>query len=777
MTLPAAGNADGGRRGNRLRWLWGLVWVLAAAAVLAAIRTERHVEHDATFCGASCHHAPSAGTRTGVSPHVDGWAARGHENVECQSCHTTPLGTGLKLLWQSLVKTSNVARHGSESARVCESCHEKRPAEWRLVAETQGHRAHRGLKDLDCLSCHRTSTHTTEPAAKICTSCHKDETLHKPTTVGAETCLSCHSFAVSPRNVQPPTTVSCEKCHADRAALQASSGTTVAAMNDVNDHALHGGVACQLCHNAHGKKAKAPEGQPICANCHQFENFETKGEDVKGPEEHRKCVGCHKPHAPRETALQTCVVCHEKKAKGLTPEGAEKTTALSHKSCATCHIPHTWRAQRSGCVQCHKEEATLVLTRSPEEHSACTNCHDIHGPPPTGAVCLKCHEKTMGNHVALAPERHKDCTSCHNPHAPRPQDTRTSCTKCHTAEVTQIASGPEGHAKESCFGCHKPHGNPLPLPDICAKCHAERAKIVATAEPPMHRTCTSCHEKHVFRVTEVAAVCAKCHGPTFASASLAAPGLPHQGDCKSCHTLHGSPGVPKTACFNCHQKVEKEFNPPNAQHATCRSCHQPHTPASAAVARCATCHQAKAEVARKWPPSSAHAHACNGCHQPHDVRVKKACAACHAAEAASAGKSKHQCVQCHAPHRDPPHIGALASLPDRTGRPEEGRAWWSRCSECHAKKAESVKERGPVHSDCKNCHQQHQFAIPSCVTCHKDIATKGLHAVEKHSANCTSCHDPHVKSQPKPEQCLSCHTNRRGHEPTAVRCQSCHLFQ
>jgi hypothetical protein len=740
--------------------------VLALALAVGVLRSARRVTSEAAFCGTSCHH--DATKDGGAGPHTTTWQANGHAGVACQSCHETSLGTGLTLFWQSVAKPPHVKAHGKKDPRACETCHEREPAAWRIVAATQGHRAHRGAKGVDCLSCHGAETHASPPggpsAATSCVTCHKDETLHKATTVGAETCLSCHSFAVSAKNAQPPTTVACERCHKDPKALSESAGAVQARpMKDVNDHALHGGVACQLCHNAHGRKMKPPEGQPVCANCHQFDVFQTKGEDRKGPEEHRRCVGCHKPHAPRETALQTCVNCHEKNARGLTALGPERTTALKHKSCASCHVPHTWRAERSGCMQCHKDKAAMILTRSPAEHGQCTNCHDIHGPPPTGAVCLKCHSKTKGKHVALAPERHKDCTSCHNPHAPRPIETRTSCAKCHTNEVAQVmGQGPEGHTKESCFGCHKPHENPLPPPDICAKCHAERAKVVATAGPVKHRTCTSCHEKHVFRITDPATACAKCHGPMFKTETGEPKVVPHKGDCKGCHTLHGSPGVPKTACFKCHAGVEKQWNPPNEKHAVCRSCHQPHTPAATAPQKCRDCHTDKATVAAKWPPASAHAQACNKCHQQHDVRVKKACADCHAAEAASATGSKHQCMQCHPPHKDPPGIG---------------KAWWSRCSECHAKKVETVKERGPTHSQCQNCHKPHRFAVPTCVSCHNDMAPKGLHGAPKHSVSCTSCHDPHVKSEPKPEQCLACHTERRGHEPEAKRCQACHLFK
>jgi hypothetical protein len=750
---PGKGTGRPGVDGRRLFVVLAAVFAVAGVA-FAGVHEVRRVEHEQAFCASSCHR------RVEASAGGEAWHAAGHAKLECQQCHTTTVGLGLKLALQAFTGSRRPSPHGQVDPTTCANCHAAPKPGWPPAAETQGHRQHSGLPGVDCLSCHATGVHTAEAPEKICAKCHADERLHKATTVGAETCLSCHSFAASTKNATPPTTIACERCHARAAELRTTTGASP--MRDVEAHGLHGGVACQLCHNAHGKKP-AP-GQSACAQCHKFETFQVANEDRSGPEGHSNCEGCHKPHAPLATALVQCVRCHEKNAKGLAAaEPPGHTTALKHTNCASCHVPHTWRAERSGCMQCHAEETQLVLTRSPVEHNQCTNCHEVHGPPPTGAICLKCHSDTKGHHVALAPERHKDCTSCHNPHAPRPEDTRTSCAKCHDTEVTQLVrDGPEGHLEKSCFGCHQPHDSPLPPPNVCAKCHADKAARVATAAPPMHRVCTSCHERHVFKIADPKTACARCHGPMFDAAATGFEKVPHQGDCKSCHQLHGSPGIARSSCLGCHTKVAGEFNPPNETHAVCRSCHQPHTPASTAVARCATCHEAKAEIAVLWPPESAHAKACNSCHQQHDVRNKKACAECHVQEAASAEGSKHRCVQCHSPHTAPPGTGA---------------AWWSRCSQCHAAKVESVKERGPTHSKCQNCHQQHRFAVPSCATCHNDMASRGLHAVQPHAANCTACHDPHVEAPPARTQCLVCHTNKVQHEPNAPRCQTCHLFK
>lgn len=765
---PPGGQAPPG--GRRVRPVWFVPLLVAALLAIFGGRETWYVQQDQAFCAKSCHHEREPAGRT----------HEGHSNTPCQKCHTTRVSTGWSLLVDSwLTKSEHPKKHGKVEPVACEGCHSQENPQWTLIAQTQGHRDHRGAKNVNCLSCHGAPATGDKTIQGSCKGCHEDQRLHKPTTEGAETCLSCHSFAATPSEARQPTVLACEKCHAEAGSItKTSADGVVVPMKPVDEHVLHGGVACQLCHNAHGKKPRPPEGQPVCARCHQITTF-SAGKQVKAPiEGHQNCEQCHKPHLPVQTANESCRNCHQKNAGALlatvptAPGSDAPSTALKHERCASCHLPHSWRAEPSGCKTCHADKAQMIQTRSPPQHGTCQGCHDVHGPPPTGAVCLTCHAKTKSKHVALAPGRHKDCTSCHNPHAPSPQDTRTACAKCHVQELAQASrEGPAGHVKSrGCLNCHKPHENPLPPDNLCSQCHENKAVQVAVASASAHKVCTSCHRQHSFAIRDMSAACSRCHGSSgaqkgqFGALIMEFETGPHKGPCKSCHTPHGTQGVAKSECFKCHAPIEAKFKAINEKHGACRSCHEPHKPKSAAPARCASCHQAKVTVAAQWPANSAHAKECSQCHQPHDARDKKACADCHAKEATSALGGKHKCTQCHAPHKAPP-----AGF---------GAAWWSRCAECHENKVLSVKELGPKHSDCKNCHTPHKFERPTCKSCHKgDEKFAGLHMVKGHDDDCAGCHDPHTKAPPDRSKCAGCHHDRQDHQRSAEKCYGCHVFK
>jgi hypothetical protein len=762
------------RLSAQLIWRWGrwfgLIVILAAGVL--AFTNSRQAQRESSYCTSSCHTSDK---------HPEPWrAAGGHESVACQSCHRTTAGMTFKLA-ATRVTGGKPPAHGAIDVRSCSSCHDPSTERWRRVADTSGHREHARSDKVDCLSCHKQSTHGPQKADATCKDCHATDRLHHGVP-DSETCTTCHNYSVDDSAKERLTLIACTSCHGDAHKLALSAGDKpVRPSMLVTDQMLHGGVDCKLCHQPHralpkeskqatngdkpkpgvvpaalkpkpGNDAKAePEqivaGGQVCRQCHQIQ-IGTFGAPV--PEGHTNCIKCHGAHAPIEQFVVPCKECHK---EGREVERGPRSTALHHESCASCHVPHSWKAPRSGCVQCHEEKATLVQAKSPPEHQDCTNCHAPHEPLPKGQVCVSCH-KNKGGHLALAPAKHKNCASCHDPHTANVRPL-ASCAGCHAGQNRQLVSdGPAAHEKKGCLGCHQPHSSPSTKAGLCASCHTKLGPLVAKAGPEPHRKCASCHKPHRFTIANPTQACSGCH-----KAIVASPG-PHDGACNKCHSQHGSPLVSKAACEKCHQQIQLKPPPGNVQHATCSSCHQPHKDASAAPQLCATCHRGQATIAKAWPAQSAHAGKCNECHQPHAVRDVKTCASCHAKQASSASGGKHQCRQCHAPHQTPPGVG---------------KAWWQRCASCHTSQTKQAKA-GQVHADCSNCHKPHKFTAPKCNSCHAAATAKAGHATKGHD-NCADCHSTHQATLPGRAQCMSCHKNMTQHHPTAQRCQACHPFK
>ena len=268
------------------------------------------------------------------------------------------------------------------------------------------------------------------------------------------------------------------------------------------------------------------------------------------------------------------------------------------------------------------------------------------------------------------------------------------------------------------------------------------------------------HHRH--RV-DLLAVPRPCSTPRRAGSAS----VPHQADCKNCHTFHGSPGVPQTACLKCHAKVEKRVQPaqrearrlslvPQAAHAREHGAGPlPDVP-----------RRQGRRSRRSGRPHSAHAQACNPCHQQHDVRNKKACAECHAPETAARATRQQAPVPCSAtrPHGAPPGHGP---------------AWWTRCSAVPRRQGGEREGTRP-----RPLRVQELPPAPSRSPCPRarratrTWQSKGLHAAAEAPVE---LHFVPRSTRPwrrqSRQQCLICHTDRRNHEPTAQRCQACHLFQ
>ena len=267
------------------------------------------------------------------------------------------------------------------------------------------------------------------------------------TTVGSETCQTCHedifkAFAKNPHYVVEKLPArgwqgkACESCHGP-----GSKHAESVSADDIRNPA----------------KLSAAEADRTCLKCHlnhpsqinRTRSSHAKGGDVS-------CVSCHTMHkhgpggsepgfAPRkaETINKQCASCH-------SPVWAEFQRPHRHKlpenvmSCVDCHNPHgsllprmvrTSSANEAGCLKCHGDKrGPFVFEHAPVRLEGCQTCHEPHGSANPRMLtrhevrfqCLECHSNvgaaaaqsgTLGGvppaiHDLRSP-RFRNCTICH----------------------------------------------------------------------------------------------------------------------------------------------------------------------------------------------------------------------------------------------------------------------------------------------------------------------------------------------------------------------------
>ena len=340
-------------------------------------------------------------------------------------------------------------------------------------------------------------------------------------------------------------------------------------------------------------------------------------------------------------------------------------------------------------MQCHEDKAELILTRSPP---AARHLHQLPRGPRPAADRRRLREAATRRRRATTsrsrPSATRTARSCHNPHAPSPEghaDRRArSATRPRSTQV--MRDGPEGHAKDELLRLPPAARQPAARRRTSApSATPTRPRLVATAGPAeaprLHLVPREArvHDHGQSPPPARPATAPRGRRPGAPDAFVISTGGPHQGDCKRCHTLHGSPGRRRRRrASSATRRSRPSSSRPTRSTPTAGRATAAHARRATRPPRCAGCHEDKAAVAAKWPPASAHAKACNGCHQPHDVRDEEGVRrAATQQEAASAPGGKHQCTQCHPPHEAPPGHGAgvvvaLRRLPRGQGRERQG---------------------------------------------------------------------------------------------------------
>jgi len=460
----------------------------------------------------------------------------------------------------------------------------------------------------------------------------------------------------------------------------------------------------------------------------------------------------------------------------------------------------------------------------------------------TNTDCLQCHGKAglkierAGRDVSLtvdaerfAKSLHGDlgCIDCHQdldgveayPHAS--DLPRVNCAECHEDDDGPIADywesthGQRAKAGDKdaplCQDCHGTHYiiplqergssiSPFNIPQMCAQCHAEGAKVARTHDIPqeqiVQRYKQSIHGEGLFKQgLVVTAVCTSCHTGHRV--------LPHT-DPRS--TIHKDNVV--GTCMQCHGLIEEvhrkviagELWERTGAVPLCVECHSPHEirkvfyDTNMSNADCLRCHADGALVASDdgrslYVDADEHARSIHGrkvvscaqCHSGVDpaedrpcsaIADKVNCSACHEAEMADYERGRHgrlhaagdpnapYCTDCHGRHGTiehrvtedlPPLLKAMVR-----DSPTFARNVPALCAKCHREGAQAaVRYFGPE----ERIVEHYTMSIHG-----KGLLESGLTV----TATCTNCHSPH-KELPRsdPESSIS-------PQNIAATCGQCH---
>jgi hypothetical protein len=337
----------------------GLAAMLAAAVLLAGIASPAWADDDAPAATSSqclvCHSAPGFeknlpnGESLSLTVNPDLFGKSVHDANGCQSCHAD---VDLKTHPATAKEITDKRAFSVGMVEVCRTCHSDKFDEW------EG-------------SIHASQVRDGNPAAPICTNCHRPHAVIKGAAENFET-------------------VPCRPCHADVVAAYAGS---------VHGLALQGGnpaaPLCSGCHTAHQVKPTAVSMgnglDIVCSGCHAdvvdahkrwLPNTELHFEVVS-------CPACHAPAAHRKVDLtlydsttQTRVthpegvpVFEDRSGKGLDALALWKLLQAFNRENMPGKTVLRGRLEVSNGPEGHQ------LTRKDKAISDCRTCHRSGAAP------------------------------------------------------------------------------------------------------------------------------------------------------------------------------------------------------------------------------------------------------------------------------------------------------------------------------------------------------------------------------------------------------------
>jgi predicted CXXCH cytochrome family protein len=261
------------------------------------------------------------------------------------------------------------------------------------------------------------------------------------TSVGADTCSSCHSDLG--KNFQhayhKQQGVECEDCHGN-GSLHVEGGGDISKIISFTK-----------------RTPQAANG--VCLGCHNRDERVRHWLGGSHSANHLRCVDCHQVHEPALKAASQGQLAFD------TATRAQFTAAAVSPETDVIMRPR-WQSN-DACLKCHQTQGGQLSM--PYHHPlreakmTCMDCHDPHGGPAgnnlrtanVNQLCLGCHAQYRGPFAYQHPPVTENCMICHTAHG---------SPNTNLLMVSEPAL---------CLQCHAGHHNGagLPLVDRCTNCH------------------------------------------------------------------------------------------------------------------------------------------------------------------------------------------------------------------------------------------------------------------------------------------------------------------
>lgn len=332
---------------------------------------------------------------------------------------------------------------------------------------------------------------------------------------------------------------------------------------------------------------------------------------------------------------------------------------ITCKTCHSCEIP----TKENPCVIPCPREKMVSIDQSPEEGPAVLVIDKFKSQTDVYAPVVFSHRL----HAEMS-GMGGGCKMCHHYNPP---GQVIGCSDCHELIRKRIdVSKPDlkGAYHRQCMACHRTWSNKVD----CVQCHQQNGTAPKTdAQKLAEKSAKRVHPK-IETPTIIKFNTPKANGKIVTFFHSEHVNL-FSIDCQKCHS--------NESCAKCHTKdkaASQKTKTTEQKHAVCGNCHN-------TKQNCSSCHT-------NTPVASGFNHAQKTGFDISKFHGKLSCNTCHTAKGKFAGLNS-ECINCH-------------------GK-------WTQENFKHAVTGVSLDEN---HNslECKECHQEKNYAKPVCTNCHDD---------------------------------------------------------